>query len=179
MAERVVVVPRRERRERREEHRRHSHREHALREDVEAERRVDRTRRLVLVDQPRGEERVDECVEVDQPEADRDRHHQDERPADRGVAPVDHDVQPIVLATQPWQRQQQLDEGRDDDRDRVDVELRARRVRLRDADHEPDDDHRVPEDRREGGDRELVVTVEDPDHDPGQPEQDDDREQHA
>src|SRR3712207_8419725 len=40
------------------------------------------------------------------------------------------------------------------------------RSRARDADHEPEDDHEVPEDRRERRDGELLVAVQDPDDDP-------------
>ena len=45
------------------------------------------------------------------------------------------------------------------------------------AECEPEDDHEVPRDRRQRGDRELVVGVEDPDHDPRESEQDHNREQ--
>ena len=144
-AEAVEVGARREARERREEDGRDGDGEHPLRQHVEAERRVDRADRVEAVDQPRGEERVDDGVEVDQPEADRDRHHQHERLADRRVAPVDHDLQAAVAPAQPRQRQQELDQRRDQDRERVDVELRVDPVGARDADDEADDDRDVPE----------------------------------
>jgi hypothetical protein len=88
-------------------------------------------------------------------------------------------VEAPVAPAQPRHRQQELDRGRDDDRDRVHVELRVDRVRARDADHDPGDDRDVPEDGRQRRDREMLVAVQDPDHDPRQPEQDDDREEHA
>ena len=133
--------------------------------------------RVVPVDQAGGEERVDDRVEVDQPEPDRDRHHQHERPLHGRVADVDHHLEPAVTAAQPGQRQQELDHGRDQDREGVDVELGADPVRVRDADHEPDDDRDVPGHRRERGHAEMLVAVEDPDDDPGQAEQHHDREQ--
>ena len=43
----------------------------------------------------------------------------------------------------------------------------------------PSDDREVPGDRRQRRDRELVVAVQDPDDDPGDAEQGDDREEHA
>ena len=52
-------------------------------------------------------------------------------------------------------------------------------LRLRDAEDEADDDREVPRDRGEGGDGEVVVRVEDPDEDPGDAEERDDREEDA
>ena len=49
-------------------------------------------------------------------------------PRDGRVAPVDHDAQAPVEAAQPRHRQQHLDHGADEDRDRVDVELAVDRV---------------------------------------------------
>ena len=56
-------------------------------------------------------------VEVDQPEAERDRDHQLEDAPHRRVAPVEHDPQPAVAAAQPRHRQEHLDDRRDQDRD--------------------------------------------------------------
>jgi hypothetical protein len=178
VAETGVVALRREPRERREEHGRHGDREHPLRQHVEAERRIDRARRLVPVDQPRREDRVDEGVEVDQAEADRDRDHQHERLPHCGVAPVDHHLQPAVAIPQPRHGQQELDQRRDDDRDGVDIELRVAR-RLRDAEDEAEDDREIPEHGRQRRHAEVLVAVQDPDDDPREAEQDDDREEHA
>jgi hypothetical protein len=96
--ESLVVAAGREPCERREEHSGHGHGEHALGEDVQAEGGVDRARGLVLVDEARGEERVDERVQVDEPEAERDRHHELEGAADGRVAPVQHHVEAAVAA---------------------------------------------------------------------------------
>ena len=170
-----------EARERREQHGRDRDREHTLREHVDEERLLDRVRREVAVDQARGEERVDHRVDVDQPEAERDRNHHPEDAPDRGVMPVDQDPKPVVAAVEaaePRHRQEHLDEGRRKDRRRVDVQLRAAGMRLRHADREPGDDREVPEDRRERRHREVVVAVQDPDDDSGDAEQRDDREQH-
>ena len=96
-----------------------------------------------------------------------------------GIAPVDDHRQPAVEPAQPRDRQEELHERPEDDDSRVEVELRALVVDLRDAEEEPDDDHGVPGDRRERRQREVVVRVEDPDDDPGEAEQDDDREEDA
>ena len=66
----------------------------------------------------------------------------------------------------------------DEDRARVDVELRVLAVDARHAEREPGDDREVPEHRRQRRDGEVVVGVEDPDDDPREPEQHDDREEH-
>ena len=58
----------------------------------------------------------------------------------------------------------------DQDRDGVDVELCVDGLRLRHAEDEPGDDREVPRDRRQGGHRELLVAVQDPDDHAGQPE---------
>ena len=83
----------------------------------------------------------------------------------------------VVEPVQPRERQQHLDHGPDDDRDRVDVELRVQRVGAGHAEHEAGNDREVPENGRERRHRELLVAVENPDDDPGDAEQDDDREQ--
>ena len=87
--ERRHVAPRRQSRERREEHGRDRDREDALRQHVEAEGEVDRPRRELGVDQPRGEQRPDQRRDVDQAERQRDREHEHEEPAHRRVAPVE------------------------------------------------------------------------------------------
>ena len=80
--------------------------------------------------------------------------------------------EPVVAPAQPRQRQQELDHA-----SRRGSRPRRRRaswsvaVHVRDAEHEPGDDREVPEDRAQRRDAEVVVAVEDPDDDPGQPEQ--------
>ena len=128
------VVPGREARERGEQHGRDRDREHPLREHVDEERLLDRGRGEVRVDVARREEHVDHRVDVDQSEPERDRHHQHEDAFDRRVAPVEDELQPAVAAAQPGHGEKHLDNGRQQDRGRVDVQLRAHRVRLRDAD---------------------------------------------
>ena len=132
VAEAVQVGPRGEPRKRRKEHGCNRDREDPLREHVETERRVDCTRRVEPVDQSRGEECIDDGVEVDQSETDRDRDHQGERLTNRWVAPVDDDVQPAVASAQPRNRQQKLKHRRDQDRERVDVQFVLDPVRTRD-----------------------------------------------
>ena len=94
----------------------------------------------------------------------------------RRVAPVDGEPQSAVEPAQPRERQKHLDHGPDHDRDRVDVELRVERFRVGNAEDEAGDDREVPEDGRQRRHREVLVAVEDPDDDPGDAEQDDDRE---
>ena len=149
--------------------------EHPLGNHVDPERGIDRARRDRPVDVTRREEGSDQCVDVDQPQAKGDRKHQDEHALHGRVAPVDRQADPAVEPGQPRQRQEQLDHRADDDRAGVDVELSLGRIRPRDADHEPGDDRQVPEDRRQRRDGEVLVAVEDPDDDPEDPEQDDDR----
>ena len=45
--------------------------------------------------------------------------------SNRGVAPVEHELQAAVEAAQPRERQQELDHRADEDRAGVDVELRV------------------------------------------------------
>ncbi len=177
MPKAVEILACREPREAREEHGRDGDREHPLGEHVDAEGSVDRTGREVRVDEPRGEECVDDEVEVDEAEPDRHGQHQDEDPAHGRVSPVEDEPQAVVEPVQPRQWEQHLDHRPDHDRDRVDVELRVQRFRARDTEHESGDDREVPEDWRQRRHREVLVAVEDPDDDPGDPEQDDDREQ--
>ena len=74
---------------------------------------------------------------------------------------------------------QELDERREHDRARVDVELAVLAPGCGNAEREPEDDHEVPRDGRQGRHRELVVGVQDPDDDPREPEQDHDREEES
>ncbi len=182
VGERVQIAARREPRKGREEHRRDRDGEDSLRQHVDEERLLNRRRREQRIDEASGEERVDDRVDVDQAEPERDRNHQLQHAAHGRIAPVEHDLQPLLPtleAAQPRERQEHLNDGRDEDRARVDVELRVDAVHLRDADHEPDDDREVPEDRGDRGDREVVVAVEDPDDDPGGAEQRHDREEES
>ena len=135
--------------------------------------------RQLSIDEARGEERVDDQVEVDEPEPERHGQHQGEDPANRRVSPVDEHAQLAVEAAQPGQREQDLDERAEHDRARVDVEGVALRVGHRYADDDPDDDHEVPGDRAQRGHREVLVAVQDPDDHPGEPEQDHRREEEA
>jgi hypothetical protein len=175
----LQVPPRREPGQGREEHSRDRHREHSLREHVHQERLLDRGRGEIRVDQPRRKELVDDSVDVDQAEPERDRNHQHEHLPDGGIAPVEHELKPPVAPAKPGHRQENLDERRDQDRERVDVELRAHRVRLRHSEREPDDDREIPEDGRDRRNGEMVVAVEDPDDDARDAQQCDDRKEHA
>ena len=82
--------------ERREQHGGHRDAEQSLGQHVDAEGVVDRARRF-LVDE-RAEGRVDELVEVDDPQADRHRQHQHEHLADARVVPVERELQAEVDA---------------------------------------------------------------------------------
>ncbi len=127
------VAARREPRHRREEDGGDGHREDPLREHVEAEGEVDRAGGEIRVDQARGEERADQRRDVDQPERQRHRKHEDEEAAHRRVAPVDRDPEPAVEPAEPRHGHQELDERRDHDRARVDVELGVLAAGSRDA----------------------------------------------
>jgi hypothetical protein len=177
MPKAVEVFARREPGEAGEEHRGDRDREHPLREHVDPECGIDRAGRQVRIDEPRGEERVDYEVEVDEAEPDRHRQHQDEHAPHGRIAPVEGESQPVVQPVEPGQRQEHLDDRPDHDRDRVDVELGVDRLRARHAEDKAGDNREVPEDGRQRRHREVLVAVEDPDDDPGDPEQDDDREQ--
>ena len=73
-------------------------------------------------------------------------------------------------------RDQQLDQGADQDPDRVGVDpVLAVEERL--EDDEDEDDRQVPEQRRDREGAEAVVAVEDADDDAADPEQDQDREE--
>jgi len=178
-AERIHVPTRRQTRERRKENSRDGDGEHPLGEHVNAKGLVDRRRGETRVDEARRKEGVDQRVDVDQPETERDRDHQLERLRDGRVAPVDHEPQPVVAAAQPRHRQQHLHERPREDRRRVDVELRVRTAGVRDAERQAGDDREVPRDRCQCGDAELLVAVQDPDDDPGDTEERHDRKEDA
>ena len=129
---------------------------------------------------------VDQQVEVDQPEADRHRQHQQQHPAHVDVAErladpagerrLQRPPQPVRRVAEVEEQDRELDHGADEDADRVGVDLVALGERRREAD-EHDDDRHVPEERRDREGAEAVVAVEDADDHPGDPEQDQDREQ--
>ena len=72
---------------------------------------------------------------------------------------------------------QEIDERPQDDDGRVQVELGVLALDPWHSEDEAENDHQVPRNRCERRHRELVVRVENPDDDPGEPHQDDDREQ--
>ena len=76
------------------------------------------------------------------------------------------------------QRHRELDDRADEDADRVAVELVVAGEHLLRAD-QADEDDQVPHQRAERRDREVVVGVEDPDHEPVEAEHEHDREQDA
>ena len=112
-----------EARQAREEHGRDGDREHSLREHVDAKGGVDRTRRELRVDEARGEERVDDEVEVDEPDRERHGQHERENPLDRRVAQVDDRADAAVAAAQPPDRGDHLDDRPRQNAARVHVEL--------------------------------------------------------
>jgi hypothetical protein len=120
-----VVAAGRKASERREENGRNRDREDALREHVQAEGGSDRRRRELGVEQARREQRVDEEVHVDEADRERDRQHQHEDALDRGVAPVENRRQSPVEASQPRDRQEELEERAEYDDAGVEVQLRA------------------------------------------------------
>ena len=158
-------------------------REHALGQHVDPEGLVDRRRgevaeRLAFdraLDQGR-EEAVDREVEVDQPEADRHRQHQDQDPLDQAAAPLEDALQAKGRVAQVVGDQRQLQHGADQDADRVGVDLLALGEGRREADQHGDDRH-VPEQRSDREDAEAVVAVEDADDHARDAEQDEDREE--
>ena len=79
---------------------------------------------------------------------------------------------------QPGDRQEHLHDRPGENRCRIDVQLVIGAVHARNAEDETGDDHEVPRDGCERRNRELVVGVEDPDDDPGDAEQRDNREEH-
>ncbi len=169
------VAVRREARERREQDGRERDAEHPLRQHVDAERGIDRARRLV--GHERAERRVDQQVEVDHAEPDRHRQHQAEDAQDARVAPVDRPLEVEADAPEHRQRHQQLHERAGQHAERVRVELVLPVEERLDGDQH-DDDHHVPHQRRDRRDREVLERVEDPDDKPVDAEQHDDREQH-
>ena len=158
----------------REEHGRDRHREDPLRQLVDAERLVDRRRRLVA-DQA-AEEAVDQHVEVDQAEADRHRQHQQEDAAHVGVAPLEAPLELERRVAQVEGGDQELDQGADEDADRVGVDP-VLAVEVRNQEDQHGDDRQVPEQRRDREGAEAVVAVEDADDDTAHAEQDQDREE--
>ena len=111
-------------RERGEQHGGHRHREHALRQHVDAEGLVDGRRADVGVD-ARGEERVDEQVEVDQPEPERDGQHEHEDALHGLVARVAEPAQ-VAEAAHRRIRDRELDGSAEQDPDGVRVEALRR-----------------------------------------------------
>ena len=135
------------------------------------------------VDQARGEERVDHRVDVDQAEAERHRHHQHERLLDRRVAPVEHDA--AAAPRRARARAATASAGTPGSTSRSGSRPRRRRASCSivcacgTPITRPAMIARFQNDRRERRHGEVVVAVEDPDDDPGDAEQRDDREQHA
>ena len=149
----------------------------ALREHVDAERASIARGASSVTSEP--SDRVDQQVEVDQPEADRHRQHQPQDLADARVAPVRRrscSWKPTRRSTGRHITSCTTVPGEHADRVRVEL-VRALEQRLQRDQH--DDDHEVPDQRRDRRDREVVVGVEDPDDEPVEPEQHHDREQHA
>ena len=172
------VAGRDEARERREEHRRDRHREHALRQHVDAERGLDGARGVGAAVDGDREGRRDEQVDVDQPEPDRDRQHLREHAPQGGVADVPADRQPPAAPAQPRQRQQELHDGRHQPAPGVELDLVVRVVGA-EADEQERDDHEVPDHRHERRHRELAEAHQDRVDEPGQAEQQHDREEDA
>ena len=115
-----------------------------------------------------------EQVDVDQPEAERHREHQHEHPAHAPVAQPEGDRE-RALAAQRGQQPQELGDGADHDRHRVDrdpVVLGHERH----GDDQPEDDHDVPEHRHERRGAELPVRLEHRRHEAREAQQHDDRE---
>ena len=98
--------------------------------------------------------------------------------ADARVAEVERDPQLEADAPQHRHAHAELDDGPGEHAERVGVEL-VRALNSGLQDDQRSDDHEVPHHRRDRRDREVVVGVEDPDHEPVEPEQHDDREHHA
>ncbi len=118
-------------RERREEHGRNRDREDPLREHVDPKRLVDRRGRLRRDEEAGGA--VDQQVEVDQPEADRHRQHQDQHAADVDVAKRLADspsewrdqrrADSVRRVAQVDHQDRELEERADEHADRVRVDL--------------------------------------------------------
>ena len=95
---------------------------------------------------------------------------------DPRVAPVEHEREPELDRAQCEADHQHLHDRRDQPRDRVCVDL-VLAVELRVQDDEQHQDHDVPHRGCERRNRELVVGLEDPHEQPGQAQQQHDREQ--
>ena len=124
----------------------------------------------------RGDDRIQGQVDVDQPQPQRDRHHQAQDVPHVRVPEAEPESQPDAGAAQQRQGDQELhDRGRQ----------HAPRVHLRTVleraaaavDQQHRDDHEVPGHRREGRDAEDALRVEDAGDDAEQPHQHHDREQ--
>ncbi len=99
----------------------------------------------------------------------------------RGSRQLNVELQAEVDAAERGRDHPELDERRDEHRDRVRVQRFAvfgTSVEVRVQDDEPDDDHEIPDRGRDRGDREMFVGLQDPDKHPHQAEQQDDSEQH-
>ena len=158
-----------------EQHRRHGHAEDPLGQHVDPKRVVDRARG-VRGDQ-RAEARVEEDVEVDDPDAQRHREEQDPHLADPRIAPVERERWPELDLAQRKRDHQELHHRRQQPGDGVGVD-RVLAVETGMQDHQQDHDHEVPHRGRERRDRELVVGLQDPHQQAGEAEQQNDREQH-
>jgi len=93
----------------------------------------------------------------------------------RGSRQFERELQAEAHSPEHRQRHRELHDGSDQHSDRVGVELGVA-VEQRLQPDQQHDDHDVPHQRRDGRDREVVVGVEDPDRQPVDPEQYDDRE---
>jgi hypothetical protein len=173
------VRPGGETREAREQHGGNGDGEHALRKHVDPEGGVDGARGEIRVDEPRREERVHDKVEVDEPDPKRHRKHQREHPLHRRVAQVEDGPDAPVPAAQPPDWRDGLDDRADKDPAGVHVELGLFALEPWDEEDERDDDGDVPENGHQRLDGELLVGVENPDDDPRETHEDDDREEDA
>ena len=86
-----------------------------------------RSPRGPAVGDERPDEAVDGEVDVDQPEADRHRQHQQQDPLDRRAAPVELELEPERRVAQVPGEDRELDHRAGDDADRVGVDLVAPR----------------------------------------------------
>ena len=114
------VAPRRHAAEGRKQHGRHRDAEQALREHVDAKGVVDRAWRLPADE--RAEDRVDQLVEVDDAEPDRDRQHQYEDLASRAGRASRGGTEPVVDLPQRRAGHHQLHNRRHKDRDGIGVD---------------------------------------------------------
>ena len=101
-----------------EQHLRDGDREQALRQHEQAEGEVEVGHRVA--GGVGGDQQVDRQVDVDQPQAQRHGHHQPQDPAHLGVAEPEVEGQALAAAAQQRQRDQELDDRRQQHADRVD-----------------------------------------------------------